>query len=159
MSYNKKVYYFFDPLVESIRPAPVIAMIPFFLMWFGIGEAGKLLLITLGVHIDEWMNKPVYPGSSEYFASGAAVQRDIIPAIGPPYFSANIEDGIALLDSAGRHELEEKHPGAWSRIMARRAFMEDSLGIRLKPEVLPLGNMPAYPPPYLLSPRQVLPMR
>jgi ABC-type nitrate/sulfonate/bicarbonate transport system permease component len=49
MSYNKKVYYFFDPLIESIRPVPVIAMIPFFLMWFGIGEAGKLLLITLGV--------------------------------------------------------------------------------------------------------------
>jgi ABC-type nitrate/sulfonate/bicarbonate transport system permease component len=49
MSYNKKVYYFFDPLVESIRPVPVIAMIPFFLMWFGIGEVGKLLLITLGV--------------------------------------------------------------------------------------------------------------
>jgi ABC-type nitrate/sulfonate/bicarbonate transport system permease component len=49
MSYNRKVYYFFDPLVESIRPVPVIAMIPFFLMWFGIGEAGKLLLITLGV--------------------------------------------------------------------------------------------------------------
>jgi ABC-type nitrate/sulfonate/bicarbonate transport system permease component len=49
MSYNKKIYYFFDPLVESIRPVPVIAMIPFFLMWFGIGEAGKLLLITLGV--------------------------------------------------------------------------------------------------------------
>jgi ABC-type nitrate/sulfonate/bicarbonate transport system permease component len=49
MSYNRKVYYFFDPLVESIRPVPVIAMIPFFLMWFGIGEPGKLLLITLGV--------------------------------------------------------------------------------------------------------------
>jgi ABC-type nitrate/sulfonate/bicarbonate transport system permease component len=49
MSYNKKVYYFFDPLIESIRPVPVIAMIPFLLMWFGIGEAGKLLLITLGV--------------------------------------------------------------------------------------------------------------
>jgi ABC-type nitrate/sulfonate/bicarbonate transport system permease component len=49
MSYNKKIFYFFDPLVESIRPVPVIAMIPFFLMWFGIGETGKLLLITLGV--------------------------------------------------------------------------------------------------------------
>jgi len=49
MSYNKKAMYFFDPLVETIRPVPVIAMIPFFLMWFGIGEAGKLLLITLGV--------------------------------------------------------------------------------------------------------------
>jgi ABC-type nitrate/sulfonate/bicarbonate transport system permease component len=49
MSYNKKVLYFFDPLVESMRPVPVIAMIPFFLMWFGINEPGKLLLITLGV--------------------------------------------------------------------------------------------------------------
>jgi ABC-type nitrate/sulfonate/bicarbonate transport system permease component len=49
MSYSKKVMYFFDPLIESIRPVPVIAMIPFFLMWFGIGEGGKLLLITLGV--------------------------------------------------------------------------------------------------------------
>ena len=49
MSYDKKVLYFFDPLVESIRPVPVIAMIPFFLMWFGIDETGKFILITLGV--------------------------------------------------------------------------------------------------------------
>jgi len=49
MSYNRKVFYFFDPLVESMRPVPVIAMIPFFLMWFGIDELGKFLLITLGV--------------------------------------------------------------------------------------------------------------
>jgi len=49
MSYNRKVLYFFDPLVESMRPVPVIAMIPFFLMWFGIDETGKFLLITLGV--------------------------------------------------------------------------------------------------------------
>ena len=49
MAYNRKVFHFFNPLVESIRPVPVIAMIPFFLMWFGITEPGKLLLITLGV--------------------------------------------------------------------------------------------------------------
>jgi ABC-type nitrate/sulfonate/bicarbonate transport system permease component len=49
MSYSKRVYYFFDPLIETIRPVPVIAMIPFFLMWFGIDELGKFLLITLGV--------------------------------------------------------------------------------------------------------------
>jgi ABC-type nitrate/sulfonate/bicarbonate transport system permease component len=49
MSYSRKAFYFFDPIVESMRPVPVIAMIPFFLMWFGIGEAGKLLLVALGV--------------------------------------------------------------------------------------------------------------
>lgn len=49
MSYNKKIFYFCDPLIESMRPVPVIAMIPFFLLWFGIAEKGKLLLVTLGV--------------------------------------------------------------------------------------------------------------
>jgi len=49
MSYNKIIDAFLDPIVESIRPVPVIAMIPFLIMWFGIGEAGKIFLITLGV--------------------------------------------------------------------------------------------------------------
>jgi ABC-type nitrate/sulfonate/bicarbonate transport system permease component len=49
MAYNRKIHYFFDPIIETIRPVPVIAMIPFFLMWFGIDEEGKFLLITLGV--------------------------------------------------------------------------------------------------------------
>ena len=49
MSYNKTIDAILDPIVESIRPVPVIAMIPFLIMWFGIGEAGKIFLITLGV--------------------------------------------------------------------------------------------------------------
>ena len=49
MSYNKIIDAILDPIVESIRPVPVIAMIPFLIMWFGIGEAGKIFLITLGV--------------------------------------------------------------------------------------------------------------
>ncbi|GIN59411.1 taurine ABC transporter permease [Lederbergia ruris] len=47
--FNNKLYYLLNPLIESSRPVPVIAMIPFFLMWFGIGEIGKFLLVTLGV--------------------------------------------------------------------------------------------------------------
>lgn len=47
--FNKKIYFLLNPLIESARPVPVIAMIPFFLMWFGIGEIGKFLLVTLGV--------------------------------------------------------------------------------------------------------------
>jgi ABC-type nitrate/sulfonate/bicarbonate transport system permease component len=49
LAYSKRLAYFFDPIVESIRPVPVIAMIPFFLMWFGISELGKFLLIAIGV--------------------------------------------------------------------------------------------------------------
>jgi len=47
--FSKKIGEFLHPLIESARPVPVIAMIPFFLMWFGIEEPGKLLLVTIGV--------------------------------------------------------------------------------------------------------------
>ena len=39
--------------------------------------------------------------------------------------------------------------------MERRAFMGDVLGIRLKPEVLPLSNLAGAMPPYWLSPDRV----
>ena len=108
------------------------------------------------IHIDEWMNTPVYPGSVERLVSGQAIQCDIIPAVGAPYHSVNIEDGVALLDEPGRDELREKFPQMWNRVEARRAFMGDVLGIRLKPEVLPLSNLAAALPPYWLAPNRIL---
>jgi hypothetical protein len=111
------------------------------------------------IHIDEWMNTPVYPGSTEKFQSGNAVQCDIIPAVGPPYHSCNIEDGLALLDERGRDELRQNFPQAYERILARRAFMTDVLGIALKPEVLPLSNLAAALPPYLMAPDRIVSKR
>jgi hypothetical protein len=107
------------------------------------------------IHIDEWMNTPVYPGSKETLKSGQAIQCDIIPAVGPPYHSANIEDGIALLDERGRNALRERFPELWQRVEARRAFMGDVLGIRLKPEVLPLSNLASAMPPFWLAPDRI----
>jgi Xaa-Pro aminopeptidase len=107
------------------------------------------------IHLDEWMNTPVYPGSTERLMSGQAIQCDIIPAAGPPYHGANIEDGLALLDERGRAELRDKFPEVAGRIDARRAFMADVLGIRLKPEVLPLSNLVSAMPPYWLSPDRI----
>jgi hypothetical protein len=107
------------------------------------------------IHIDEWMNTPVYPGSTERFVSSQAIQCDIIPAVGPPYYSCNIEDGIALLDERGRAELRDKFPGMAARVEARRSFMGDVLGIKLKPEVLPLSNLASALSPYLLSPDRI----
>src|SRR5262249_18293845 len=42
------------------------------------------------IHLDEWMNTPIYPASSERLQSGQALQVDIIPATGTPYFTTNI---------------------------------------------------------------------
>ncbi len=110
------------------------------------------------IHLDEWVNSPVGPGSEIELASGMAMQVDIIPATGTDYFTTNIEDGIALADEALREELADRYPEAWSRINARREFMKGSLGIDLHPDVLPFSNIPAYLPPFLLRPDHVMVM-
>ncbi|MDJ1016259.1 MAG: hypothetical protein QNJ35_07095 [Paracoccaceae bacterium] len=107
------------------------------------------------IHLDEWMNSPIYPGSEETLRSGQAIQLDIIPATGSAYGTANIEDGIVLLDDRGRSEFSDRYPGAWARIERRRRFMRDMLNIHLKPEVLPMSNLAGYFAPFLLSPSHV----
>lgn len=103
------------------------------------------------IHLDEWMHSPIFSGSEIPLRSGMALQVDVIPATGTPYFTTNIEDGIALADEPLREEFSEKYPEAWARIEKRRAFMTDVIGIRLKPEVLPFSNIPAFLPPFWLA--------
>ncbi|MCU0504510.1 MAG: aminopeptidase P family N-terminal domain-containing protein [Chloroflexi bacterium] len=119
--------------------------------FFGIGlNPGHL------ISLDEWVESPVRPGSAIPLRSGMAMQVDIIPATGTPYFTTNIEDGIALADASLRAELAARHPDAWARIAARRRFMADALGIELHPDVLPFSNLPAYLPPFLLAPERAV---
>lgn len=38
-----------DPFIELSRPLPPLAFVPVLIVWFGIGEAPKIILITAGV--------------------------------------------------------------------------------------------------------------
>jgi hypothetical protein len=168
--------------VDQLARFEFAATLPYFetaAAWYetvGIGVSGDTLYRTVHdrigdpffgvklnpghlIHLDEWVNSPVYAGSSETLVSGMAIQVDIIPATGTPYYTSNIEDGIALADEALRDAFASRYPEAWGRIQARRIFMQETLGIRLKPEVLPFSNIPAYLPPFLLAPDQALVMR
>jgi Xaa-Pro aminopeptidase len=104
------------------------------------------------IHLDEWVNSPISAGSTIELRSGMAFQVDIIPATGTDYFTTNIEDGIALADAPLRDAFAAAFPDAWDRIVARRRFMAQALGIELHPDVLPFSNIPAYLPPFLLRP-------
>ncbi len=108
------------------------------------------------LHLDEWISSPVSRDSRVPLRSGMVFQVDIIPATGTEYFTSNIEDGVAIADEALRDELAARYPEAWERIGIRRRFMRESLGITLQPEVLPLSNIPAYLPPFLLRPDHVM---
>jgi Xaa-Pro aminopeptidase len=104
------------------------------------------------LHLDEWVNSPVAPGSTVELRSGMALQVDIIPATGTEYFTTNIEDGIALADESLRRAFAASYPAAWQRVESRRRFMANVLGIELHPDVLPFSNIPAWLPPFLLQP-------
>ena len=102
------------------------------------------------LHLDEWVNSPVFPGSTVELRSGMALQCDIIPATGTPYFTTNIEDGVALADESLRAAFSAAYPDAWQRVQARRRFMTETLGIDLHPDVLPFSSLAAHLPPFLL---------
>jgi hypothetical protein len=108
------------------------------------------------IHLDEWVNSPITPGSTIPLRSGMAFQVDVIPATGTPYFTTNIEDGIALADEPLREAFADRYPLAWERVQTRRGFMCESLGIDLHPDVLPFSNIPAWLPPFLLAPDRAM---
>jgi sulfonate transport system permease protein len=49
MQYSRRFYLIADGLVETFRPVPPVALVPFFILVFGFAEIGKLLVVTMGV--------------------------------------------------------------------------------------------------------------
>jgi NitT/TauT family transport system permease protein/taurine transport system permease protein len=45
----RPIRYLVDPIIEVTRPLPPLAFIPLFIIWFGIGEMPKVVLILVGV--------------------------------------------------------------------------------------------------------------
>ena len=103
------------------------------------------------IHYDEWLDSPIRAGSTDPIASGMVIQSDIIPTGIRPGWTANCEDTIAVADATLRAEIESRHPELWSRIVARRSFVRDRLGISLRDEVLPLSCTCAHFAPYWLG--------
>lgn len=45
-----------DPLMQMLRTLPLFGLIPVFIVWFGIGETPKILLIAIGTAIPLYLN-------------------------------------------------------------------------------------------------------
>jgi taurine transport system permease protein len=82
-----------NPIIEAVRPLPPVALIPFFILWFGIGASGQILLISLGCFMVMTVTTFVTvgtlsPGYLRVAASLGATKRSIyrriiLPAIMP----------------------------------------------------------------------------
>jgi sulfonate transport system permease protein len=45
-----------DPAIQMLRTLPVLALVPLFILWFGIGETPKVLLVALGTLFPVYLN-------------------------------------------------------------------------------------------------------
>lgn len=45
---NATVDWFFDPIIKVGYPVPIIALIPVFMLWFGIGDVSKIIMVAVG---------------------------------------------------------------------------------------------------------------
>ncbi len=99
---------------------------------------------------EEWMSSPFYPDSTVELKSGMLIQMDIIPGM-EGYGGPNCEDGICIADEGLQKELEENYPEVWERMKARRQYMQEEIGILLKPEVFPMSDIAGWFNPFALE--------
>ena len=104
---------------------------------------------------DEWTNSPVYKGSNLLLTDGMYLQSDVIASHSTPVYTAIMEDGLVLAGEHLRQQLALQYPKTWSRIQERQAFMKDTLGVRIKEEVLPLSSLCGVYFPFFLDTTQI----
>lgn len=99
---------------------------------------------------EEWLSSPIYPNSEEKLQSGMLFQVDIIPSV-KGYAGASCEGGVFLADSQLRSQIQQEYPEIWNRIIQRKAYLRDVIGVRLSEEVLPMSAATGYFRPFLLN--------
>jgi ABC-type nitrate/sulfonate/bicarbonate transport system permease component len=94
-------------LFECFRPIPVLAWIPLMVMWFGIGEQAKIIMIFIGTFMPIVVNSytgikmvaPIYLDVGRMF--NAATQRQLLTKIVFPAALPAIFAGIRNATSVG----------------------------------------------------------
>ena len=138
MSWNKWINSILDPLIEALRPIPAVALIPFFILWFGIGDTGKLILTALGgftVMVVTTLEaikhvSPIYIMAARTLgANRLTIYRTVIlPAITPPLIGGmrvTVALSFALVIAA---EFMGAQSGLGYMIMlARRTLQTDAI--------------------------------
>lgn len=102
---SRTLFFALTPLIEALRPVPPVALIPFVILWFGIGDSGKIFLGALACFMVMVVNTivssnnvaPVYGRAARSLgATHNQVYRTVIlPAIVPELVSG-LRIGSAL---------------------------------------------------------------
>jgi NitT/TauT family transport system permease protein len=103
MGASARVYAWFNPLVQILRPIPPIAYIPLAILWFGLGNPPAVFLIALGAFFPVLINTiagvrqvdGIYLRAARNLGAGGSTLflRVILPAA-VPYILSGVRIGI-----------------------------------------------------------------
>ena len=99
---------------------------------------------------EEWMSSPIYEGSNELLLSGMLLQIDIIPSV-KGYNGVSAESTVLLADEKLQEAIKNQYPDMYQRMMDRRTYLMEELGIDLSKDVMPMCSTVAYLRPFLLD--------
>ncbi|SPE37259.1 putative Taurine transport system permease protein TauC [Candidatus Sulfopaludibacter sp. SbA6] len=124
------------PLLEIVRPIPPIALTPFFILWFGLGIFGQVLLIALGcfmvLAIHTYIAVENVPPIYVRAAATLGANRDqvystvIVPAITPALLSGlRVAAGLAFALAIAAELLGAQRGIGFMMMVARRTLNTD----------------------------------
>jgi sulfonate transport system permease protein len=103
--YSAFTHHVVDPTLQALRSIPSIAWVPLFILWFGIFEASKVILIAVGVFFPVYLGvmgavmsvdrKIVEVGRVFRLSGPAMVRRILLPAVMPAYV-ISLRAGLGL---------------------------------------------------------------
>ncbi|MEA2991000.1 MAG: sulfonate transport system permease protein [Alphaproteobacteria bacterium] len=103
--YSALTHRLVDPTLQALRSIPSIAWVPLFILWFGIFEASKIILIAVGVFFPVYLGvmgavisvdrKIVEVGRVFRLSGPAMVRRILLPAVMPAYV-LSLRAGLGL---------------------------------------------------------------
>lgn len=103
--YSALTHRIVDPTLQALRAIPSIAWVPLFILWFGIFEASKVILIAVGVFFPVYLGvmgavmsvdrKIVEVGRAFRLSGFQMVRRILLPAVLPAYV-ISLRSGLGL---------------------------------------------------------------
>ena len=78
------------------------------------------------------------------------LQIDIIPSVSS-YTGSSAESTILLANESLRNQLKKEYPDMYNRMIKRRTYMINTLGINLSEDVMPMCSTVAYLRSFLLA--------
>src|ERR1700751_4821375 len=122
MGRNRIVASFFNPLLMVIYPVPKAALMPIIMLWLGVGDLSKTLVIFLGVSLPVIYHsfegakaveeKMLWSGAAMWLSAVERLIRIVLPAALPEILTGCRTGLVLALITMGSNEIIARQSGA-----------------------------------------------